>query len=82
MATLHPPEHLLMPTGFIPKAVQMLDAAAAFTRTPEEATLMRNLRLGMMADTKGCTKMCQKVPGALLQALTVSNAFGFVSLPC
>jgi len=48
----------------------MLAAAATFTRNPEEATLMRNLRLGTMVDTTGGTKLGQKVPGAILQVLT------------
>lgn len=48
----------------------MLEAAAPFTRMVEEATLLRNLRMGALLDTIGSTVLGPKAPGALLQALT------------
>ena len=81
MATLPPGHHPM--TCIIREAV-WLTAAATITCHLEEATILRDLRIGNLLDTTEGTipgQSRQKDPRAHLQTLTVSNTSDFVSLP-
>ena len=75
MATLllgHP-----MTTCFIREAVWLMEVAATDTCHLEEATMLRDLRIGKLLDTTEGTILGQsrrKDPDAHLQTLTISNA--------
>ena len=81
MATLPLGHHLM--TCIIREAVWLM-AAATITCHLEEATILRDLRIGDLLDTTEGTipgQSRQKDPRAHLQTLTVSNTSDFVSLP-
>ena len=70
-------------TCIIREAVWLM-AAATITCHLEEATILRDLRIGNLLDTTEDTipgQSHQKDPRTHLQTLTVSNTFDFVSLP-
>jgi hypothetical protein len=78
MATLPPGRHP-MTAIFIREAL-----LGTITCHLEEATMLRDLKIGKLLDTTEGTipgQSRQKDPCTLLQILTVSNAFDFVSLP-
>ena len=82
MATLPPGHHLM--TCIIREAVWLMEAAATITCHLEEATILRDLRIGNLLDTTEGTipgQSRQKDPRPHLQTLTVSNTSDFVSLP-